>query len=101
MNIRDVHVELDADHERVTLLPSGAIDESEVSHFAESLQAALRSGAQEIDVDLSDVPDMAEATLDVLRGTIDALDCIHGHLCLRNPTPHVLALLSSGALAAS
>lgn len=99
MLICDLHADLDDTHERVTLVPSGPIDEAGLTDLAESLADALRSGAYEIDLDLSYVPSMVDETVDVLRGAREMINEFGGYLCLRNPTPPVLALLVVGALA--
>lgn len=99
MLICDLHCELDDTHDRVTLVPRGPINEADLPALADSLTDALRSGAYEIDLDLSRVPTMADEALVVLREIRAMIDEFGGHLCLRNPTPPVMALLVVAALA--
>lgn len=101
MVITDTFAQLDATHLRVSLVPSGEIDAGNVDSLAESLHEALLSGAHEIDLDLSDVPFLDTAALEVLQGARDSLEAVGGHLCIRNPTPPVRRLLSLTAFTPS
>lgn len=94
MVITDTVSKLDASHHRVTLVPAGEIDAGNVADLSSSLHDALLSGAHEIDLDLSQVPFLDTAALDVLRGVRDSVDAMGGHLCIRNPTPPVRRLLA-------
>ncbi len=94
MVITDSLAQLDASHHRVTLVPTGEIDAGTVEEFATSVWDAVRSGAHEIDVDLSGVPFMDTAALRVLEHARESLDSVGGFLCLRNATPPVRRLLS-------
>lgn len=101
MVITDTLAQLDATHHRVTLVPTGEIDAGNVNPLADSIHEALLSGAHEIDLDLSGVPFMDTAALDVLRNTRDSLDAVGGYLCIRNATPSVRRLLSLTAFTSS
>jgi anti-anti-sigma factor len=101
MVITDTLAHLDATHLRVTLVPTGEIDAGNVESLAESVHDALLSGAHEIDLDLSGVPFLDTAALEVLEGARDSLEAIGGHLCIRNPTPPVRRLLSLTAFTPS
>ena len=100
MVITDSLDQLDACHHRVTLVPAGEIDAGNVEGFADSVWEAVRSGAHEVDVDLSDVPFMDTAALRVLEIARESLASTGGHLCLRNPMPPVRRLLSLTAFTA-
>lgn len=100
MVITDTLDQLDACHHRVTLVPAGEIDAGTVDDFADSVWSAVRSGAHEVDVDLSDVPFMDTAALRVLEIARESLASTGGHLCLRNPKPPVRRLLSLTAFTA-
>lgn len=99
MIICDLHAELDDTHDRVTLVLAGPIDQAGVRRLADCVLDALRSGAYEIDLDLSHVPSMVHEALDVLRGAREMVDSVGGYLCLRNPTPPVMEVLAVGAFA--
>lgn len=99
MVITDTHTQLDHCHQRVSIVPHGEIDAGTVDDLASSLQAALLSGAQEIDLDLADVSFMDTAAIEVLQATTESLEATGGHLCLRNPTSSVRRLLSLTAFA--
>jgi anti-anti-sigma factor len=94
MVITDTLAQLDDSHHRVTLVPTGEIDAGNIDDLADSIHQALKSGAHEIDLDLSEVPFMDTAALDVLRCTRETLEARDGHLCIRKPTTSVRRLLS-------
>ena len=99
MVITDSTARLDVTHPRVTLVPTGEIDASNVEPLAERIHSALLSGAYEIDIDLAEVPFMDTAAVAVLEAARESLDAVDGHLCIRNPTPPVRRLLSLTAFA--
>lgn len=94
MVITDSICQLDAANRRVSLVPSGEIDAGTVGDLADSLQAALLAGAQEVDIDLAAVSFMDTAAIDVLRAADESLEAVGGHLCLRNATSSVRRLLT-------
>ena len=101
MVITDSTADLDLTHHRVSLVPAGEIDAGNVASLSDCIQAALLSGAYEIDIDLSQVPFMDTAAVDVLEAARESLDAVDGHLCIRNPTPTVRRLRSLTAFAAN
>ncbi len=99
MVITDSRSNLDATHMRATLHPEGELDGGTMDDFANSVQKAIRSGAHEVDVDLSDVDFMDTEVLRILENARECLETVGGHLCLRNPGPQVRKLLSLTAFA--
>ena len=82
MVITDSLAQLDATRHRVTLVPNGEIDAGNVDDLSSSIHEALLSGAHEIDLDLTGVPFMDTAALEVLRNARDTL------VRLRRPPLH-------------